>query len=41
MARGYNEAIEIAARIGYPVICRPSYVLGGRRMEIVESPEEL
>jgi carbamoyl-phosphate synthase large subunit len=30
------EAIEIAARIGYPVLCRPSYVIGGRAMEIIE-----
>ena len=30
------EAIEIATRIGYPVLCRPSYVIGGRAMEIIE-----
>ncbi|NJL24925.1 MAG: ATP-grasp domain-containing protein, partial [Calothrix sp. SM1_5_4] len=35
------EAQAIAERIDYPIICRPSYVLGGRRMEIVESAEEL
>jgi len=31
------EAIEIATRIGYPVLVRPSYVIGGRAMEIVEN----
>jgi carbamoyl-phosphate synthase large subunit len=36
-----QEATEVAARIGYPVVVRPSYVLGGRAMEIVYSPEEL
>jgi carbamoyl-phosphate synthase large subunit len=41
MAAGLEEARLIADRIGYPIICRPSYVLGGRRMEIIESPEEL
>jgi carbamoyl-phosphate synthase large subunit len=30
-----NEAVAVAARIGYPVLVRPSYVLGGRAMEIV------
>jgi carbamoyl-phosphate synthase large subunit len=34
-AHGLSEAREIAARIGYPVMVRPSYVLGGRAMEIV------
>ncbi|HJE92185.1 MAG TPA: carbamoyl-phosphate synthase large subunit [Dietzia timorensis] len=34
-AISYNEAKDIAARIGYPVLVRPSYVLGGRGMEIV------
>jgi len=41
MAAQIEEAITLAARIRYPIICRPSYVLGGRRMEIVESEEEL
>ena len=41
MAKNADEAIEIARRINYPIICRPSYVLGGRRMEVVESDEEL
>ena len=41
MASDHSGALAIAERIGYPIICRPSYVLGGRRMEIVETPEEL
>lgn len=36
-----EEAIEAAARIGYPVLVRPSYVLGGRAMEIVYNQSEL
>ncbi len=36
-----TEAIEIAERIGYPVLVRPSFVLGGRGMRIVYSTEEL
>ncbi len=36
-----GEAFEIARRIGYPVIVRPSYVLGGRAMEIVYDDESL
>ncbi len=35
MASTIEEAIEIAARIGYPLMVRPSYVLGGRGMEVV------
>ncbi|MGW1061264.1 carbamoyl-phosphate synthase large subunit [Micromonospora rubida] len=35
MATSYEEAKEIAEEIGYPVLVRPSYVLGGRGMEIV------
>ena len=35
------EAIEIAERIGYPVLLRPSYVLGGRAMEIAHNQEML
>ena len=34
-ARSVNEAVAAARRIGYPVLVRPSYVLGGRAMEIV------
>jgi carbamoyl-phosphate synthase large subunit len=40
-ARTLEEARHIAGRIGYPVVVRPSYVLGGRAMEIVYDPEEL
>ncbi|MFO7244319.1 MAG: carbamoyl-phosphate synthase large subunit [Actinomycetes bacterium] len=40
-ARGIGEALEIAERIGYPVLVRPSYVLGGRGMEIVYGREHL
>lgn len=35
------EAVEIAKRIGYPVLVRPSYVLGGRAMEIVQNQADL
>ena len=35
MASSHQEAVEIAHRIGYPVLVRPSFVLGGRGMEIV------
>ena len=41
LARSYNEALEAAQRIQYPVVVRPSYVLGGRAMEIVYSDAEL
>ncbi|WP_390883410.1 carbamoyl-phosphate synthase large subunit [Kovacikia minuta] len=41
MARSYQEALEAARRISYPVVVRPSYVLGGRAMEIVYSDTEL
>jgi carbamoyl-phosphate synthase large subunit len=37
IARSKAEAVEVAERIGYPVLLRPSYVLGGRAMEIVET----
>ncbi|MEE9268110.1 MAG: carbamoyl-phosphate synthase large subunit, partial [Thermoplasmata archaeon] len=37
----FEEVREIAARIGYPVLVRPSYVLGGRGMEIVYGEEDL
>ncbi|PSP02114.1 MAG: carbamoyl phosphate synthase large subunit [Cyanobacteria bacterium SW_7_48_12] len=41
LARSYDQALGIAGRIGYPVVVRPSYVLGGRAMEIVYSDAEL
>jgi carbamoyl-phosphate synthase large subunit len=41
IARSYREALEIARRVTYPVVVRPSYVLGGRAMEIVYSDAEL
>ena len=40
-ARNVEQAIEIANRIGYPVLVRPSYVLGGRAMQIVHDQEHL
>ena len=40
-ARSFAQAREIAHRIGYPVLVRPSYVLGGRGMEIVYEEEML
>ena len=41
MASSVNEAFEIAERIGYPLMVRPSYVLGGRGMEVVHDEEML
>ena len=41
MAVTVEEALEIAEEIGYPVMVRPSYVLGGRGMEVVYDPENL
>lgn len=41
IARSYGEALTIARQIDYPVVVRPSYVLGGRAMEIVYSDQEL
>jgi len=40
-ARSFEEAEKVAGRIGYPVVVRPSYVLGGRAMEIVYDVENL
>jgi len=40
-ARSFEEAEKVAGRIGYPVVVRPSYVLGGRAMEIVYEVEQL
>jgi carbamoyl-phosphate synthase large subunit len=41
MAASVEEAREVAGRIGYPVLVRPSYVLGGRAMAIVYDQEQL
>lgn len=41
LASNRTEALAIAESIGYPVVIRPSYVLGGRAMEIVHNPSEL
>ncbi len=41
LARSQEEARAVAARVGYPVVVRPSYVLGGRAMEVVYDEDEL
>ncbi|NJM48206.1 MAG: carbamoyl-phosphate synthase large subunit [Alkalinema sp. RU_4_3] len=41
LARSFEESLAVARRINYPVVVRPSYVLGGRGMEIVYSDAEL
>jgi carbamoyl-phosphate synthase large subunit len=41
IARSREEALRVAERIGYPVLLRPSYVLGGRAMEVVDGPAQL
>ncbi len=41
IARSSSEAIRIAEEVGYPVVVRPSYVLGGRAMEIVHDARDL
>jgi carbamoyl-phosphate synthase large subunit len=41
IARSYDGALAIARQLSYPVVVRPSYVLGGRAMEIVYSDAEL
>src|SRR5580693_5253338 len=41
IARGADDAFRVAESIGYPVLVRPSYVLGGRAMTIAHSKEEL
>ena len=40
-ARAEDEALKLADEIGYPLVVRPSYVLGGRAMEIVHEPRDL
>ena len=40
-ADSVKEALKIAEKVGYPLMCRPSYVLGGRRMEVINTEEEL
>lgn len=40
-ARSESEALQLAGEIGYPLVVRPSYVLGGRAMEIVHNAEDL
>jgi carbamoyl-phosphate synthase large subunit len=40
-ARNKKQALEEAEKIGYPIIVRPSYVLGGRAMEVIYEPKEL
>jgi carbamoyl-phosphate synthase large subunit len=41
MARNSTQALEMAEKIGYPVLVRPSYVLGGRAMRVIQDEEEL
>jgi carbamoyl-phosphate synthase large subunit len=41
LARSFEEAVKVAERIGYPAVVRPSYVLGGRAMEIVYDQQQL
>ncbi len=39
--RNAREALTLGAEVGYPLVVRPSYVLGGRAMEVVHSPDDL
>jgi carbamoyl-phosphate synthase large subunit len=41
IARNAEQAVDLASEIGYPLVVRPSYVLGGRAMEIVYNQQEL
>jgi carbamoyl-phosphate synthase large subunit len=41
IAHSYAEVMDVALRIGYPLVVRPSYVLGGRAMEIVHNEDDL
>ena len=40
-ARNKTQALKEAEKIGYPIIVRPSYVLGGRAMEVIYDSKEL
>ena len=40
-ATSVEQALEVAEGLGYPVLIRPSYILGGRGIEVVDGPEEL
>ena len=40
-ADSLKTALKAVEKVGYPLMCRPSYVLGGRRMEIIQTEEEL
>ena len=41
IASNNSEAVKIATNIGFPIVIRPSYVLGGRAMEIVHNHNQL
>ena len=41
VATDISSAITVSKYVGYPLLCRPSYVLGGRRMEMIENESEL
>ena len=41
LARTFEESLAVANQVGYPLVVRPSYVLGGRAMEIVYEQDEL
>ncbi len=41
IAHSYEEVMQVAQKIGFPLVVRPSYVLGGRAMEIVHGQEDL
>ena len=41
LAKNLKEALDVSSKIGFPLVVRPSYVLGGRAMEIVYSKEDL
>jgi carbamoyl-phosphate synthase large subunit len=41
LAGDIAQALKVTEEIGFPIICRPSYVLGGRRMEVIENKTEL